>query len=115
MRRDDEKPPPAGAGAHEGASHEKELLLGSSDPRSAALGDPGTPGTHFMQEGDEAFVTATPWWEYWPRRWNVVAFALSADLVCYMDRANISVAMMPMAEKYGWSKGFQGARSGLGP
>lgn len=92
-------------------SERLKLLDDGSGASAEALGDPSTPGTHFLQRGDEEFIDATPWWEYWPRRWNVVAFALSADLVCYMDRASISVAMIPMAAQYGWSKEFQGARA----
>ena len=47
-------------------------------------------------------------WSYWPRRWNIMIFCCMADLICYMDRANISATMIPMAKKYGWTKSFEG-------
>ena len=52
-------------------------------------------------------------WQYWPRRWNIMLFAFMADLICYMDRANISATMIPMAKKYGWSKQFEGICFGV--
>ena len=45
-------------------------------------------------------------WSYWLRRWNIMIFCCMADLICYMDRVNIS-AMIPMAKKYGWTKSFR--------
>ena len=52
-------------------------------------------------------------WKYWPRRWNIMLFCFMADLICYMDRANISATMIPMAKKYGWSKKFEGVCFGV--
>ena len=50
---------------------------------------------------------------YFPRRWVIALFAFSADFICYMDRANISATMIPMAEKYNWNKAFQGLVFGV--
>jgi MFS family permease len=44
----------------------------------------------------------------WPRRYLVVALAFAAVFVCYIDRVNISVAIIPMAEELGWSLSTQG-------
>jgi ACS family sodium-dependent inorganic phosphate cotransporter len=44
-----------------------------------------------------------------PRRYVLVAMCFLATFICYIDRVNISVAIIPMAEEYGWSdttKGF---------
>ena len=38
-----------------------------------------------------------------PRRRIVVLLAFLSVFVCYMDRVNISVAIIPMAEDLGWS------------
>lgn len=38
----------------------------------------------------------------WPRRYNVVALSFLAVTICYIDRVNISVAIIPMAEDLGW-------------
>ena len=37
-----------------------------------------------------------------PRRTIVVYLAFLSVFVCYMDRVNISVAIIPMAEELGW-------------
>jgi MFS family permease len=45
---------------------------------------------------------------HWPRRYLVVALAFASVFVCYIDRVNISVAIIPMAEELGWSLETQG-------
>ena len=45
---------------------------------------------------------------HWPRRYLVVALAFASVFVCYIDRVNISVAIIPMAEDLGWSMETQG-------
>jgi MFS family permease len=43
-----------------------------------------------------------------PRRTVVVLLAFLSVFVCYMDRVNISVAIIPMGEELGWSPQTQG-------
>lgn len=38
-----------------------------------------------------------------PKRYTLVALCFAAIFICYIDRVNISVAIIPMAEEYGWS------------
>ncbi|CAG9461515.1 unnamed protein product [Pedinophyceae sp. YPF-701] len=38
-----------------------------------------------------------------PHRWQVVAFMALAFILCNMDKVNMSVAVIPMAEELGWS------------
>jgi ACS family sodium-dependent inorganic phosphate cotransporter len=38
-----------------------------------------------------------------PKRHILVALCFVATFICYIDRVNISVAIIPMAEEYGWS------------
>lgn len=45
---------------------------------------------------------------HWPRRYLVVALAFASVFVCYIDRVNISVAIIPMAEDLGWTMETQG-------
>src|SRR5262245_61952353 len=45
---------------------------------------------------------------YWPRRWILVAGCFLSVVVCYIDRVNISYAILPMAEEYGWDTATQG-------
>jgi ACS family sodium-dependent inorganic phosphate cotransporter len=39
---------------------------------------------------------------YWPRRYTVVALCFFSTFICYLDRVNISVAIIPMARHFGW-------------
>lgn len=41
----------------------------------------------------------------------VVALCAAVSLICSIDRASISVAIVPMAEQYGWSDSVKGAIS----
>jgi MFS transporter, ACS family, solute carrier family 17 (sodium-dependent inorganic phosphate cotransporter), other len=45
---------------------------------------------------------------YWPRRWILVSGCFLSILVCYIDRVNISYAILPMAKEYGWDTATQG-------
>jgi MFS transporter, ACS family, solute carrier family 17 (sodium-dependent inorganic phosphate cotransporter), other len=44
----------------------------------------------------------------WPRRYTVVLLSFLAVFVCYIDRVNISVAIIPMAADLDWSRQTQG-------
>ncbi len=44
-----------------------------------------------------------------PKRLVVVALCFLATAVCYVDRVNISVAVIPMAERFHWSATTKGA------
>ncbi len=37
-----------------------------------------------------------------PHRWVVLMLCAGATFLCYIDRVNISVAIIPMAEEFGW-------------
>jgi len=45
---------------------------------------------------------------YWPRRWLLVFGCFLSIVVCYIDRVNISFAILPMAKEYGWGTATQG-------
>jgi ACS family sodium-dependent inorganic phosphate cotransporter len=45
---------------------------------------------------------------YWSRRWILVTGCFLSILVCYVDRVNISYAILPMAKEYGWDTARQG-------
>ena len=44
----------------------------------------------------------------WQRRYTVVSLSFFAVLICYIDRVNISVAIIPMSEDLGWDRETQG-------
>ncbi len=55
-----------------------------------------------MQQGQAIAATGIP------KRWIVVAMCFFATFICYIDRVNISVAIIPMAEEHGWSASTKG-------
>ena len=44
----------------------------------------------------------------WRSRFSLVLLSFAAVFVCYIDRVNISIAIIPMAEEYGRSATTQG-------
>lgn len=44
----------------------------------------------------------------WPARRTVVLLTFLAVVVCYLDRVNLSVAIIPMAAEFGWNLETQG-------
>lgn len=46
--------------------------------------------------------------EYWPRRYTTIGLCFAATFICYIDRVNISVAIIPMAEQFGWDQTIRG-------
>lgn len=44
----------------------------------------------------------------WQTRYTVALMCMAATFVCYIDRVNISVAMIPMAETFDWNYTTQG-------
>jgi len=44
----------------------------------------------------------------WQRRYTLVAMCALATFICYIDRVNISVAIIPMAEEFGWDQSTRG-------
>lgn len=44
----------------------------------------------------------------WPRRYTVVALGFLAAFVCYIDRVNISVAILAMQDAFGWTETTKG-------
>jgi MFS transporter, ACS family, solute carrier family 17 (sodium-dependent inorganic phosphate cotransporter), other len=43
-----------------------------------------------------------------PKRYILIAMCFFATFICYIDRVNISVAIIPMAEEQGWSASTKG-------
>ena len=44
----------------------------------------------------------------WQVRYTVILMCCAATFICYIDRVNISVAIIPMAEQYNWDLQTQG-------
>mgnify|MGYP001158774412 FL=1 len=45
---------------------------------------------------------------FWKTRYTVILMCCAATFVCYIDRVNISVAIIPMAEEFNWNVETQG-------
>ena len=44
----------------------------------------------------------------WQTRYTMVGLCASATFICYIDRVNISIAIIPMAEEFGWDQATKG-------
>ncbi|KAH7864415.1 hypothetical protein Vadar_029368 [Vaccinium darrowii] len=51
---------------------------------------------------------AKPWWEQFPKRWVIVLLCFAAFLLCNMDRVNMSIAILPMAQEFNWNSATVG-------
>lgn len=58
--------------------------------------------------GDTEVGRQPSWREYWPRRYTTIGLCFCATFICYIDRVNISVAIIPMAEQFGWDQTIRG-------
>ncbi|KAM1182227.1 hypothetical protein ACFX2I_000652 [Malus domestica] len=47
------------------------------------------------------------WWEI-PKRWVIVLLCFTAFLLCNMDRVNMSIAILPMAQEFNWNSATVG-------
>jgi sugar phosphate permease len=45
---------------------------------------------------------------FFPIRFFVYFMMFLSNVICYADRANISIALIPMAAEFGWDKATQG-------
>jgi len=45
---------------------------------------------------------------FWRKRYMVLALCALATFICYVDRVNISIAIIPMAKDHGWDTQTQG-------
>ena len=52
--------------------------------------------------------TTTPPSRAWPQRYSIVALCFSGTFICYIDRVNPSIAIIPMQQEFGWSLATQG-------
>jgi MFS transporter, ACS family, solute carrier family 17 (sodium-dependent inorganic phosphate cotransporter), other len=46
--------------------------------------------------------------ERWPRRFTIIGLFFVATVICYVDRVNVSVAIIPMARDLGYAPATQG-------
>ncbi|KAL0035485.1 hypothetical protein WJX77_008313 [Trebouxia sp. C0004] len=99
---------------HEGQSQEEDdatkmasqvatgmLQTGSSlGSGSASVAQDAADETVAHAEDAAQQAVSTP--SRWKRRWTIIALCFIAFMLCNMDRVNMSIAILPMAQQYGW-------------
>ncbi|CAI5474888.1 unnamed protein product [Closterium sp. Yama58-4] len=81
------------------------------DSADALVGASGARGESASSvSGGGASASSSPqWWSGvwgaggWQKRWSIVVLCFFAFLLCNMDRVNMSIAVLPMAEQFQWS------------
>lgn len=53
-------------------------------------------------------AAALPLSQYWPRRFILIGLCFFSTFICYIDRVNMSVAIIPMAEEFQWDQTTRG-------
>jgi len=53
-------------------------------------------------------IVALPLRQYCPRRFILVGLCFLSTFICYIDRVNMSVAIIPMAEEFKWAQTTKG-------
>eukprot|EP00798_Chlamydomonas_sp_ICE-L_P009629 gene9629-7543_t len=89
--------PPPSVGSHRPSTVDvpgtaKALYLKPSRVQGHLL---GVPGSHPSPDKGTS-------WQY------LVAMCAISVVICYADRSNLSTAVLPMSEEFGWDKGYQG-------
>jgi ACS family sodium-dependent inorganic phosphate cotransporter len=70
-----------------------------------ALHTPQPEPTNYTPMSSAAVL---PLRQYWPRRFTVLGLCFLSTFVCYIDRVNMSVAIIPMAEEFHWDQTTRG-------
>ncbi|MGH8598230.1 MAG: MFS transporter, partial [Gammaproteobacteria bacterium] len=60
-----------------------------------------------MNDTSTTLASAVPT-KRWPERYKLVALCIAACFICYIDRVNISVAVLAMQEQYAWTETTKG-------
>lgn len=86
----------------------KSLFNEFQGPARGQSGDPVVPeATKAAEYGDGLFEPQhkqlLEGLTGWRRRWTIVLLCFVAFMLCNMDRVNMSVAILPMSQQYGWS------------
>ncbi|XP_030540881.1 ascorbate transporter, chloroplastic [Rhodamnia argentea] len=77
-----------------------------SEARLEALTVPEGSSDALFVEGSAQETSL--WWEQFPKRWVIVLLCFTAFLLCNMDRVNMSIAILPMSQEFGWNSATVG-------
>ena len=78
----------------------------ADDAVASTSGGSATTGSASSGGGDAAALGA--WWDALPARYRVLVGAFASFVICNMDKVNMSVAIIPMAQDFGWSPSVAG-------
>ncbi|KAF8017093.1 hypothetical protein BT93_H2342 [Corymbia citriodora subsp. variegata] len=87
-------------------AHYKSEEYEISEARLEALTVPEGSSDAPLVEGSAQ--ETSPWWEQFPKRWVIVLLCFAAFLLCNMDRVNMSIAILPMSQEFGWNSATVG-------
>ena len=102
-------------GRGQGRCHGRPVWMGGGEGRGAGEQAPQGAGRHWaplevVPPGVSGETDDVEGGEFPPdlgpglsRRWTVVVLCFLAFMLCNMDRVNMSISILPMAEQYGWS------------
>eukprot|EP01116_Phalansterium_solitarium_P019357 TRINITY_DN5368_c0_g1_i1.p1 TRINITY_DN5368_c0_g1~~TRINITY_DN5368_c0_g1_i1.p1 ORF type:complete len:495 (-),score=115.78 TRINITY_DN5368_c0_g1_i1:133-1617(-) len=83
----------------------QQQLLGDDEMAAFSVEDaPQGLQDHDFSRSDRVFWTRS----YLPTRYVAVFMHFLANVICYADRTNISVAILPMSAQFGWDNTTQG-------
>jgi ACS family sodium-dependent inorganic phosphate cotransporter len=99
-------PPPRPAeGRQQQQQQQQQQPYDVADAESDAAASPSSPSS---SPSSSLLAPLEQYWSALPSRHRVVFGAALAFVVCNMDKVNMSVAIIPMAQEYGWSAGVAG-------
>jgi len=62
----------------------------------------------YDRETSRLLTGGIPKWHYVPKRYIMVFLSFMATVICYLFRTNLSVAIIPLCEEYGWGESRKG-------
>ncbi|KAI8112410.1 hypothetical protein M9434_003733 [Picochlorum sp. BPE23] len=79
------------------------LVQGRRQQQQQPLGTQSRRSTKVYSRADSTGADSQDTSIGWKRRWSIVALCFVAFMLCNMDRVNMSIAILPMAESFSWS------------
>ncbi|DBB14489.1 TPA: Sodium-dependent phosphate transport protein 1, chloroplastic [Trebouxia sp. C0006] len=97
----------ASSAAQEGQSQEEEDATKLASQTGSSLGSGSASAAQdaadeTVAHAEDAAQQAVSTPSRWKRRWTIIALCFIAFMLCNMDRVNMSIAILPMAQQYGW-------------
>ncbi|MDP7577611.1 MAG: ACS family MFS transporter, partial [Pseudomonadales bacterium] len=89
-------------------SNMDNMITQAADKGALPAGIRGSISSIYSAEPEGRIIMTSVLPAHWPRRYIVVGMAFLSVFICYIDRVNISIAIIPMAEELNWSLQTQG-------